>query len=151
MLGGGALLDIGVYLISFAHLILGARRRILASNNPSVTGVDSQTSVMLEYASGQQALLLMSFEANTPGRATINGTRARIEIDSPFFRPAGFRLVDRDGQTESWSEPHDGLELWMTTMYQIRDQIGLSYPSTTGTAEQSDRPLAIATCQACAP
>jgi hypothetical protein len=58
----------------------------------------------------------------------------------PVLSTGRFRVVDRDGQTESWSEPHDGLELWMTTMDQIRDQIGLSYPSTTGIAEQSDRP-----------
>jgi predicted dehydrogenase len=160
-LGGGALLDIGVYLVSFAHLILGAPQRILASSNRSSTGVDSQTSVTLEYAGGQQALLLVSFETNTPGRAVINGTRARIEIDGPFFRPASFRVIDRDGSVESWSKPHDGIGLRhqaeevarclsqglrestrmplsetmavMTTLDRIRDRIGLSYPSTTST------------------
>jgi predicted dehydrogenase len=157
LLGGGALLDIGVYLVSFAHLILGTPQRILASSNRSVTGVDSQTSVTLEYANGQHALLLTSFEANTPGCAVINGTDARIEIEGPFFRPAGFRVVDRDGQVESWSEPHEGIGLRhqarevgqcitqgltesarmplsetlavMTTLDRIRDRIGLSYPS----------------------
>jgi predicted dehydrogenase len=158
-LGGGALLDIGVYLVSFAHLILGAPQRILASSNRTVAGVDSQTAVTLEYPTGGQALLLMSFEADTPGRAVINGTQARLEIDGPFFRPAGFRIIDRDGKVESWSEPHEGVGLRhqakevadcirlgrresdrmpldetlavMTTLDRIRDRIGLSYPSIT--------------------
>jgi hypothetical protein len=152
--------------VSFAHLILGAPGRILASCNRSVTGVDSQTSVMLEYATGAQALLLTSFEADTPGRAVINGARARNEVDGPFFRQAGFRVLDRDGHVESWSEPHEGLGLShqatevgncirqglresprmplhetlavMTTLDRIRDQIGISYPPITGMAEKSD-------------
>jgi hypothetical protein len=117
MLGGGALLNIGVYLISFAHLILGARRRILASSNPSVAGVDSQTSVMLEYARGQQALLLMSFEANTPSRATIKchprTDRDRRPVLSTGRFPGGrprrtSRVLERAAR---WARTVDG-RLW---------------------------------------
>ncbi|MBT4784036.1 MAG: Gfo/Idh/MocA family oxidoreductase, partial [Candidatus Marinimicrobia bacterium] len=56
-LGGGALLDLGIYVVSFAHLILGVPDKITAKSNFTDKGVDEQTSAIFEYKNGAQAIL----------------------------------------------------------------------------------------------
>src|SRR5438094_417508 len=56
-LGGGALLDLGIYPVSFASMVLGAPERVAAMATPAFTGVDAQTSMLFGYASGAQAVL----------------------------------------------------------------------------------------------
>jgi predicted dehydrogenase len=96
-LGGSALLDLGVYPVSFASMVLGTPDRIAAMVEPSFTGVDGQTSMVFGYPNGAQAMLTCTTAASTPTRATIVGTDARIDIDPPFYRPTDFTLVARDG------------------------------------------------------
>jgi predicted dehydrogenase len=96
-LGGGALLDLGVYPVSFASMVLGPPDRILSLIDPAFTGVDGQTSVLLGYRAGGQALLTCTSLATSPSRATIVGTDGRIEIDPGFHAPSGFTVVPRDG------------------------------------------------------
>ena len=54
-LGGGALLDLGIYPVSFASMVLGAPDRVAAIADPAFTGVDAQTSILLGYESGAHA------------------------------------------------------------------------------------------------
>ena len=88
-LGGGALLDLGIYPVSFASMILGAPNRIAAVIDPAFTGVDAQTSMVFGYESGAQAVLTCTLRAKSPTRAAIVGTDARIEIDGDFYAPGG--------------------------------------------------------------
>jgi predicted dehydrogenase len=97
-LGGGALLDLGIYPVSFASMVLGAPDRVAAMVTPAFTGVDAQTSMLFGYASGAQAVLSCTLSAVSPTTASIVGTDARIEIDGPFYAPASFTLVPREGE-----------------------------------------------------
>jgi predicted dehydrogenase len=92
-LGGGALLDLGVYPLWFAHLWLGKPQSIMALGTLTATGVDEQTAIVLRYQGGAQALLSTNLMSFTPARASISGTDARIEVNPWFVVPAGFRLV----------------------------------------------------------
>ena len=87
-LGGGALLDLGVYPVSFASMVLGTPSRIVSISDPAFTGVDAQTSMLFGYDSGAQAVLTCTLRAKSPTRAAIVGTDARIEVDGDFYAPA---------------------------------------------------------------
>jgi len=107
-LGGGALLDLGVYPVSFASMVLGTPDRIVALVDPAFTGVDGQTSMVFGYASGAQAVLSCTLSARSPMRAAIVGTDARIEIDDRFYAPTSFTLSSRTGERTRFDEPHEG-------------------------------------------
>lgn len=107
-LGGGALLDLGVYPVSFASMVLGTPDRIVSLADPAFTGVDAQTSMLFGYESGAQAVLTCTLRAKSPTRATIVGTRARIEVDGDFYAPASVSLVVRGGETTRVESEHDG-------------------------------------------
>lgn len=89
-LGGGALLDLGVYLVSTASFALGAFSSVTAQGLLSPTGVDVQSSLLLETATGAQALLSTTLLADTPNTASISGTGGRLTIDRVFVGPGGF-------------------------------------------------------------
>jgi predicted dehydrogenase len=156
-LGGGALLDLGVYPVSFASMLFGTPEVITARSHPAFTGVDSQTAVILDYSGGRQAVVFTTLETLTPNRASINGRKGRIEIDSDFFAPTSFRLFEEQGRVELFNIAHVGRGLRhqaaevarcvhsgltespilplsetlsiMETLDEIRRQIGLRYPS----------------------
>jgi predicted dehydrogenase len=107
-LGGGALLDLGVYPVSFASMILGAPARSMSLVTPAFTGVDGQISMLFGYQNGAQAILTCTSSAKTPTRAVIVGTEARIEIEGDFYAPSSFTLVGRDANARSFAPPHAG-------------------------------------------
>jgi predicted dehydrogenase len=107
-LGGGALLDLGIYPVSFASMVLGAPERVVALSDPAFTGVDAQTSILLGYAGGAHAVLTCTLRAKSPTRAAIVGTDARIEIDGTFYAPNSFTLVPRGGEPERFEFPDTG-------------------------------------------
>ena len=111
-LGGGALLDLGVYPVSFASMVLGAPKKIVTLSDPAFTGVDGQTSMLFGYAGGAQAVLTCTSGARSPTRAAIVGTEARIEIDGDFYSPTSFTLTTRAGDRTRFEEPHEGRGLW---------------------------------------
>ena len=96
-LGGGALLDLGIYPISFAWDLFGAPATVQASSSPTPTGVDRQTAVIFGYPGGEQAVLHTQLDAMGPNTAVIVGTEARIEIDAVWYTPTSFRLIDPAG------------------------------------------------------
>src|SRR6202167_2176500 len=96
-LGGGALLDLGVYPASVASMVLGARSRIVSMSDAAFTGVDAQTSMLFGYDSGAQAVLTCTLRAKSPTRAAIVGRDARIEVDGDFYAPVAVTLVPRNG------------------------------------------------------
>jgi predicted dehydrogenase len=107
-LGGSALLDLGVYPVSFASMVLGTPDRIMAMVHPAFTGVDGQTSMLLGHPGGAQAVLTCTSAANSPTQAAIVGTEGRIEIDHGFYAPTSFTLIPRQGRPSRFEQPHTG-------------------------------------------
>ena len=98
-LAGGALLDLTVYPLNFASMVLGNKiRRIAASMVPAVTGVDGQDSVMIEYESGQMASLFSTMYAMTDREGQILGTKGFITVEN-INNPQVIRVYASDGLT----------------------------------------------------
>jgi predicted dehydrogenase len=156
-LGGGALLDLGVYVVSFAYDMLGEPERVLAISSPTPTGADAETSILLGFSGGQQAVLHCSLDTAGPNRASVTGTAGWVEIESVFYSPTAFTVFAPDGsvveryesevtqrgmQYQAWElerlvaagtiageilPPSESVAI-MRTLDEVRAQIGLSYP-----------------------
>jgi predicted dehydrogenase len=107
-LGGGALLDLGVYPVSFASMVMGPPERVMSIVTPALSGVDAQTSMLFGYSTGAHALLTCTLSAKSPTRAAIVGTDARIEIDGDFYTPTSFTLIPREGDQRRFEGSHEG-------------------------------------------
>ncbi|MCX4233192.1 MULTISPECIES: Gfo/Idh/MocA family protein [Streptomyces] len=95
--GGGALLDLGVYPVSFAHLLLGEPSGVTARAVLSEESVDLQTGMLLSYDSGALAALHCSLTGGTSTSASVTGSEGRIDIPSGFFHSDLF-VLHRDGR-----------------------------------------------------
>ncbi|WP_309065728.1 Gfo/Idh/MocA family protein [Microbacterium sp.] len=104
-LGGGALLDLGIYPISFIWDVLGAPTSIQASGRLVDTGADSEVATVMTHAGGAVSTSLSSSRAAGPNRAAVIGTEARVEIDRFFWSPSVLRVFAPDG---SLIEEFDG-------------------------------------------
>lgn len=155
-LAGGALLDLGIYPISFAHMILGNPSVITSSAVLTDKGVDAQTSMIFDYENGAQAILNTTMIEQTPCRAVVAGLNGWLEIDRTFYNPASMRVILNNGSVTEYPNNYEGHGLreqaetfkqlvhsgklyseiltWndtidiMKTMDAIRSQIGLRYP-----------------------
>lgn len=157
-LGGGALLDLGVYPVSLSIDILGAPESIRASASMTATGVDRQTAAIFEYGPGQQAIIDCELDAAGPNRAVVIGTAGWIDIEPTWYNPTPFTVFDAQGNVlERFDQPVSGRGMQyqaaelerlivsgstagtvlppgqsvavMAAMDEIRRQIGLSYPA----------------------
>jgi predicted dehydrogenase len=156
-LGGGALLDLGIYPVSFALDLFGSPTTILANAATTSTGVDRQTAIIFGYSDGQQAVLHCALDTAGPNRAVILGTRGRIEIDTVWYSPTTFTVFDSAGtvverfeeavqprgmQFQAWEAerlieagltsgeilpPEESVRI-MESLDEIRRQIGVVYP-----------------------
>ncbi|MBT2597565.1 Gfo/Idh/MocA family protein [Arthrobacter sp. ISL-72] len=167
-LGGGALLDLGVYPVSFAFDVLGTPETIRASASMTATGVDRQTAAIFGYADDQQAVLDCELDAAGPNRAVVIGTEGWIDIESTWYNPTPFTVFDTHGNVlERFDQPvksrgmqYQAAELErlvsealtagtilppgesvaiMAAMDEVRHQIGLSYEADAATSERSTR------------
>lgn len=86
-LGGGSLLDIGIYNVFLAQTILGRPDEIIASMTPASTGVDEQSAIIFKYQNGSMATLFSSFASNLETDADIFGTKGRIRLTNRFYEP----------------------------------------------------------------
>jgi predicted dehydrogenase len=156
-LGGGALLDVGIYPLSFASFILGAPESIQTRATMGATGVDEQNAMLLGYKSGAIALLSSAVHTSQPIEAMIAGDTGTIRLAEPFFRSDKVTLIRpgqseevrffphksngyeweamevqaclRAGKLESAIMPLDETLQIMQTMDAIRAQWGLTYPN----------------------
>jgi predicted dehydrogenase len=87
-LGGGSLLDIGIYNVFFALSFMGRPDFIEASMTPSAEGVDIQCAILFKYNSGAMAQLFSSLSANLSTEADICGSKSRIRLTSRFYAPS---------------------------------------------------------------
>ncbi|MER5912595.1 Gfo/Idh/MocA family oxidoreductase [Streptomyces sp. NPDC001982] len=108
-LGGGALLDLGVYPVSFAQLLLGEPADVTARAVLSEEGVDLQTGALLAWESGALASVHCSIVGGTAITASVTGSHGRIDLPSGFFHPERF-VLHRDGRDpeEFGLDPADG-------------------------------------------
>ena len=90
-LGGGALLDLGVYCLAFAQDLLGAPSDLVARGTLLPNGVDAQTSLLLSYTDGAQATLSCSLRGAGPTRMVVLGECGWVEVESYFYNSS--RLV----------------------------------------------------------
>jgi predicted dehydrogenase len=156
-LGGGALLDLAIYPISFAWNVLGKPEEILAMARIKETGVDAEVATMFRHAGGAMSTTISTLDNGGPNVASILGTQARIEIAPVWYMPASFRLIDRDEKViEEYASAVEGRGMQyqaaeieklvasgrlsgeimpveesisiMQTLDTIRAQIGLRYP-----------------------
>lgn len=118
MLGGGALLDLGIYLVSFASFALGAPEQILAAGSFTGTGVDARASIVLQGPADRQAHLFTTLEARTPTSAFLTGSRGVLEVHAPFYLPPAIAL------TAHAAEPANALA---AVFAQQRPEDGLCY------------------------
>lgn len=155
-LGGGALLDLGIYPVSFAYDVLGSPTKITSTGTMTATGVDAQVAMIFDYENAR-ALLSTALDVRGPNTASISGTEGRIEIASVWYNPAPFTHFDKDGavvehydkpvigrgmQFQAWElerlvaagvtgndvlSPETSVEI-MAALDTIRGQIGLKYP-----------------------
>ncbi|MDT0142078.1 Gfo/Idh/MocA family oxidoreductase [Microbacterium sp. PRC9] len=156
-LGGGALLDLGIYPVSFAWDILGAPLSIAAAARIGDAGSDTEVATIMTHASGALSTSISASRGAGPNIATIIGTEARIDIDSVWYSATSFRLVSPDGtvieefrsdidgrgmqyqalaaerylaegRTDSDVLPIDETVAIMATLDEIRDLVGVHYP-----------------------
>lgn len=96
-LGGGALLDLGVYLVAFAHFAGGTPVTVRADGRLAFTGVDAQAALLLETADGFQSQLFTTLSARTPTRAMITGSKGTLSLGAPFYMPSSLQFTPVDG------------------------------------------------------
>jgi predicted dehydrogenase len=157
LLAGGALLDLGVYPVSWVVDLVGLPDAVRAVGELTPTAVDGQVSISLNYPrTGVQATALTTLWAKTPTIAWVAGSEGQIFLPGDFYQPGGLVLQRRDGQRIEWSEhssgrgyeyelaevarrvsagqtasplmPPDQSVAIMGLLDQIRTQIGVVYP-----------------------
>lgn len=154
-LGGGALLDIGIYPVALSQLVLGSPSTIQAAATLTDQGVDETTALTLTHESGALSALTCSIAADGTFTASIAGTKGRIDFRRPWTAPTGFTLTT--GETSTWFDvpylghgmAHEAIEAqrclregllesplapWsetlgvMATMDEVRRLVGVVYP-----------------------
>lgn len=101
-LAGGALLDLGIYPMSFAHFVLGGFAEVRALGGLTPEGVDEWEAVTVRGTDGGHGLLHATMAARTPTVASINGTAGRLELGDPddflcrWYAPSRIRYIGRD-------------------------------------------------------
>ncbi len=151
-LAGGATLDVGVYVVSLAHMLLGAPSTVQAHAHIGKTGVDELTSMILGYPTGAMAQLSCAVRANISDGARIYGTEGYIDVpefwhatkatlqvagEEPevitgeagyHFEAAEVADCVRSGLKESPIMPLDETIAIAETLEEVRRQIGLRFP-----------------------
>lgn len=155
-LGGGALLDVGVYPVSLASMLLGRPDRIVSLGEIGATGIDEQTGILLGYPSGELAVLSTAVTTETPQEATILGEMGYIRLHTPWWTGHTLTLVRKGeapkeihrpyigngysheamevaacvqaGKTESAVMPLDESLSIMEILDTVRSQLGMKYP-----------------------
>ena len=156
-MGGGALLDLGIYPLSIARFLLGEPTEVRALGRLTAGGVDAAVAGSLLHDNGAVSTFSSSLDGESDLSARIVGTTGRVTIDAPFWFPTSFTITV-DGNSETVNTPNRGLaheaehtmectragrtesdiQTWAATlsnmelMDEIRRQVGVFYPSETG-------------------
>ncbi|HEU4373925.1 MAG TPA: Gfo/Idh/MocA family oxidoreductase [Telluria sp.] len=156
-LGGGALLDLGIYPLSIAAALLGPVASVRAQAEMGATGVDVATGFTLMHAGGGMSICACSLRARTPCELTVSGESGYLRMNTQFHRTKSVSVVLADGSARTVQTPfigngyaHEAIEAQrcflggqiespgmthnetlalMGVMDAIREQIGLRYPA----------------------
>jgi predicted dehydrogenase len=132
-LGGGALLDIGIYSLWWTTFALGTPESSSAYGSLAPTGVEEQATVVTQHP-GALGIATATMMASTPNLAAVSGEHARLELDRPFWEPGGFRVTSATaGSGGAPAEP-----LRFTDPSSIRYRDGLAYQVTAVAAHIAD-------------
>ncbi|MHA7280865.1 Gfo/Idh/MocA family protein [Arthrobacter sp. MDT2-2] len=163
--GGGALLDLAVYPLTWALGVLGEPADVTARGTFTPQGVDLQNALTLTYDEGAHAQLTTSIGAECPSVVTISGTEGWLRSSAPLFNPGELVVQPRRGTlrterfevfgngfshelrevtrclqsdlTESpFMTPAESVRM-MEVLDEARRQIGLRYPSDAAIAVQA--------------
>jgi predicted dehydrogenase len=104
-LGGGALLDLGVYVVSFAQMLLGTPERLVAAGSLFTSGADAEASLVLDYGDGRTATLMTSLRNALPGQARVFGTTGWIDVPPRFHHPSTIVLHRGGAEPEMITRP----------------------------------------------
>jgi len=104
-LGGGALLDIGIYTVFLSLKLLGVPKEIKVEQVKAETGVDLETKIFFNYANGATADLLCSFAKTTPGEAYLTFENAKIKLHSRFHETDKL-IIEKEGKTAYFDFKH---------------------------------------------
>jgi predicted dehydrogenase len=104
-LGGGALLDLGIYPLFLALLLMGVPDEIKSFSYKGSTGIDESTEASLFYRDGRMASLQASICAQTPIRADIAGSRGALVLDRPWYKGTSLLLRHHDQISQTFSLP----------------------------------------------
>ena len=155
-LGGGSLLDVGIYPLFLCYLLLGAPERVMATGRLSNEKIDLDCQATLQYMDNKTASIGSSIHYQMPITAEITGTKGQIQIPCPWYKnhyyylqtemnkwdkvecsalKNGFEyeiaeVVDclKSGLTESPQWPMSSTLSLSKTMDEIKQQLGISYP-----------------------
>lgn len=108
VLGGGAQLDVGVYPLFFALLVLGKPDAVKSFSQLATTGADATTSALFNYASGAIAHIASSIVTDSVKDAHVMGTLGRITIQAPWHKSQLVSLRLNSGEVTEFSFPHSG-------------------------------------------
>lgn len=103
--GGGALLDLGVYVVSFAQMLLGTPDTVVAVGRHAPNGVETSASLLLGSEDGRGATLTINLHSPMPGGARIFGASGWIDVRPRFHHPDGFVLHRAGREPETFSLP----------------------------------------------
>jgi predicted dehydrogenase len=107
-LGGGALLDLGVYPVGFAQMLLGEPDTLSVHGWVNHDGVDAEAGLLLGWPGGARALLDVSLRAPLHGAATIVGTAGRLHLPPRFHHPTRLRHTKADGSVDIYEHEQEG-------------------------------------------
>ena len=103
-LGGGSLLDVGVYCLSLAHHVFGgAPEELVGLADIGRSGVDEQAAWVGRWSGGRLALMSSATRSNTPQEAVITGSEGRIRIPD-FWRANSYLLGKEEHRFEQVGE-----------------------------------------------
>jgi predicted dehydrogenase len=107
-LGGGALLDLGVYPISLASMLFGTPCSVKGTARFGGTGVDEQEALVLSHPAGQLAQCFCAITLGTSLEAALTGTEGRLHIQAPFWKSTHLTLMRRGENPRSYAFPFEG-------------------------------------------
>lgn len=107
-LGGGALLDLGLYPLSLATMLLGFPQQVGGHAHLAPTGVDEVDAITLRYDNGAIANLGCAMRVDKPRHAYVAGSEGTIHIHDPFFRPQQLTLHRHGAAPQTHTVPYPG-------------------------------------------
>ncbi len=162
-LGGGALLDVGVYLVSLSSKFFGRPESVVSQAALGETGVDESCGMVFRHSGGRLSVLTAAIRTDTRKDVVLYGTAGRIEIHVPFWKPSAITFTPlqgaaerierpypnfgyqfeaahvmqclREGRTESSLMPLDETISIMETLDAVRAPWGLRYPGECAAPE----------------